>query len=80
MGVKYPFPPDFKTIYEKADLLKVGREDSTASDIQIERNNLSVSFYVEYPNGTLSEWQAGYIDKQGNFSFAVIFAFVPLYV
>ena len=27
MGVKYPFPPDFKTIYEKADLLKVGRED-----------------------------------------------------
>ena len=33
-------------------------------------NNLSVSFYVEYPNGTLSEWQAGYIDKQGNISFA----------
>ena len=33
-------------------------------------NNLSVSFYVEYPNGTLSKWQTGYIDKQGNISFA----------
>ena len=33
-------------------------------------NNLSVSFYVEYPNGTLSKWQTGYIDKEGNISFA----------
>ena len=29
MANKYPFPPDFKTIYEKADLLKARTESLT---------------------------------------------------
>ena len=32
-------------------------------------NNLSVSFYVEYPNGTLIKWKTASMDSVGNLSF-----------
>ena len=37
-------------------------------------NNLSLSFYVQYPNGTLSNWKTASIDSIGNFSFGSFIA------
>ena len=86
MGVKYPFPPDFKTIYEKADLLKVGREDSTASDIQIERNKiltkkLRAFYFYTYLSGTrISEaLDLKYTDIQFNTVQNVNLCFATVY-
>ena len=86
MGVKYPFPPDFKTIYEKADLLKVGREDSTVSDIQIERNKiltkkLRAFYFYTYLSGTrISEaLDLKYTDIQFNTVQNVNLCFATVY-
>ncbi len=44
MASKYPFPPDFRTIYEKADLLKTRNENTT--------KKLRAFYFYSYLSGT----------------------------